>query len=405
MSTVSKLTSKSREHSHPEIETCPLCEQPIAAEQRAEISARIKLRQQEEEAARTAELGRQVDRAVKAATASQAQKHDQVLEQLKAQLQKKDEDAEKIAERIRKQTLAEAQKEHEAALKNERQKHRSAEQQNKVLVARIEQFQQTRDKDIGKAVESETRKIREILAKDKDDALNKKDARHFGELQKLQIKLQAAQRQLEKERADNLGDGQEVDIFNDLKAAFPRDDINRIAKGEPGADIRHDIIYRGKVCGTILYESKNRLRWCKEYAAKLRKDQIAAKADYAILASIKFPAGTRDVTVFDNVLVSNPRHIVTLAGLLRDTTISMHKLRLSAGQRDKKRDEVYKFVTSNRCAQLLTRQQEVAESLVNLDKKELKQHEKIWNDRGTMLRQLEKAQADFRGEIEYIVES
>lgn len=353
MSTAPHLVSQ-QDPAHPHTgDVCPLCEQPIAAEQRAEVWERIKAHQQVQEIAQAAELNRQVAAAVKTTTATLAQSHAEAIGVLQKQ-------------------LAEAR--------------------------------QARTKDIEQAVARETAKVREVLSKDKDEALNKQVAKHFDENQKLQAKLQEAQRQLERERADRLGEGQEVDLYNELKQAFPHDTITRIGKGEPGADIRHEIMERGKRCGTILYESKNSMQWRDGYATKLRKDQVAAKADHAILASLRFPEKCHELALVDGVVVVNPRRVVVVARILRESTIQIHRLHLSAAQGAAKRDELYQFITSPRCEQMLSRTSELTDALLELEKTEHKQHERLWKQRGTVLKQLEKAQADFRGEIACLVE-
>jgi len=385
-------------------DTCPLCEQPIAAEQRAEIWGRISARRHEQETARDAEVKRQIGEAVKSATAAQTQEHAAVIIQFQEQLRDKDVQSKKREQEVRQQALREAGKQHERQVAEAQAKQVDAEKQAKALAKQLVLSKDAHTKELEQVVARETAKLRGILAKDKDDALNKAAAKHFDEKQKLQAKLQEAQRQLDKERADQLGEGQEVDLYNELKQAFPQDKITRIAKGEPGADIRQEIVDRGKVCGTILYESKNSMQWRRSYAAKLRKDQIAEKADHAVLASVKFPEGSRELTIVDGVIIINPRRVVTLARLLRDSSIQIHKLHLSAEQSTGKRDELYKFITSPRCEQMLGHQDELTGALLELEKTEHRQHEKIWKERGVTLKQLEKAQAEFRGEISFVVE-
>jgi hypothetical protein len=53
---------------------------------------------------------------------------------------------------------------------------------------------------------------------------------------------------------------------------------------------------------------------------------------------------------------------------------------------------------------MLDREEELTGELLELEKTEQKQHEKIWKTRGAMLKQLEKVQADFRGEVTFLVE-
>jgi hypothetical protein len=406
MSSIPALgTNDSAAHPHHEMsDVCPLCDQPIAAEQRAEIWERITMRRRREDASRAAEEKKRTAEAVKSATAEQGRTHAELTNQLREELRAKEEQAKAREEQARQQGRHDAQVAHQQALQQVQAKQAEAEGQNKALAQQLEDTKSAHAKELKKAVALEGTKVRDILVKDKDEALSKQASAFFDEKQKLQSKLQEAQRQLAKERADHLGEGQEVDLYNELKRVFPSDKITRIGKGEPGADIRHEIVERGKACGTLLYESKNSMQWRNGYAAKLRRDQMAAKADHAILASVTFPEGSRELTIVDGVVVVNPRRAVIVAKLLRESTVRIHKMHLSTTQTDAKRDELYKFITSHRCQQMLDREDEMTGELLELEKTEQKQHEKIWKTRGAMLKQLEKVQTEFRGEVTFLIE-
>jgi hypothetical protein len=99
---------------------------------------------------------------------------------------------------------------------------------------------------------------REALEKDKEATVLAEQAKTFGERQKLQSAVKDLQRQLAKERADVLGEGAELELFEELKGAFEGDRIRRVPKGTAGADIIHEVLENGKVCGKIVYDSKKR---------------------------------------------------------------------------------------------------------------------------------------------------
>jgi hypothetical protein len=406
MSSIPALgTNDPQARQHHEIsDVCPLCDQPIAAEQRAEIWERITSRRRQQDAARATEEKRRIAEAVRSATAEQGKAHNEQIFQLREDLRVKEEQAKAREEQARQQGRNDAQVAHQQVLQQIQGKQVEAKRQNTALAQQLADTKSAHAKELSQAVSLESAKVREILVKDKDEALSKQASAYFDEKQKLQAKLQEAQRQLERERSDHLGEGQEVDLYNELKRTFPSDKITRIGKGEPGADIRHEIVERGRTCGTLLYESKNSLQWRNGYAAKLRRDQMAAKADHAILASVKFPEGSRELTIVDGVVVVNPRRVVVLARLLRESTVRIHKMHLSTTQSTAKRDELYKFITSHRCHQMLDREDELTGELLELEKTEQKQHEKTWKTRGATLKQLEKAQAEFRGEVMFLIE-
>jgi hypothetical protein len=253
------------------------------------------------------------------------------------------------------------------------------------------------------AMEENLHAQRETLEKAKEDALNAEKAKAFEENQKLATKVSDLQRALEKKTAEELGEGAEIDLFDALKKEFPNDDITRIPKGAPGADIRHVVVLRGQECGTILYDSKNHngFRW--EHVTKLKTDQLAAKAEHAILSTHKFPQGTRQFHIHEGVLLANPARVVFLATLIRQHLLHIHTLRLSGIERERKTTALYDFITSERHSLLLGRIDERATQLLDQQAKEIKWHEINWRKQGEAYRAIQKAKADLENEISSII--
>ena len=210
---------------------------------------------------------------------------------------------------------------------------------------------------------------RETMEKSTEDAVNAEKAKAFAESQKLSTKVNELQRALDKKTNEELGEGAESNIFEALKAKFKDDRIERIPKGAPGADIRHVVRLHGKECGTILYDSKNHSQWRTDHVAKLKKDQLAEKAEHAILSTQKFPQGTHQVHQQDGVLLANPARVVSLATIIRQHLLQLHTLRLSKVERENKTAALYEFITSKRCEQLLSRIDERASSLLGEQEK------------------------------------
>ena len=192
-------------------------------------------------------------------------------------------------------------------------------------------------------------------------------------------------------------------MYEALKKEFPDDRITRITKGAPGADIKHVVVSQGNECGTIIYDSKNHNAFRNEHVTKLKTDQLAAKAEHAILSTHKFPQGTRQLHIQDGVLLANPARVVLLATVLRQHMIQVHTLRLSSIEREQKTVALYDFITSERCTQLLGRVEERCEELLDQQTKEVRWHEKHWRKEGEALRAIQKAKADLESEISGII--
>lgn len=277
---------------------------------------------------------------------------------------------------------------------------KAAEAQEARIRAAIEQELEPKT---SQAVAEALTEQREALDKSQADAINRAKAEEFEKNQKLRSKLDELQRQLDHKTSNELGEGAELDLYQELRTAFEDDRIKRIPKGEPGADIRHEVFHDGEPVGKILYDSKNHRAWRTSFVEKLKNDQLADKADHAILSTSVFPSGQRQLVLLDGVLVANPARVVELVRLLREHLIRAHRLRLSAEERDDKKTALYEFIASERYSQLITRFDSLAKDLLDLDVSEQKAHQTVWRKRGRFLKEAEKAHAALAREIDRIV--
>jgi hypothetical protein len=241
--------------------------------------------------------------------------------------------------------------------------------------------------------------MRAALQKEREAAVLAEKAKVL----KLQSELQDLQRKLESKTAHELGEGAEIDLFEELKAAFEGDRIRRVSKGVNGADVIHEVLHKGKVCGKIIYDSKNRNAWQNEFVAKLRADKLAERAEHAILASNKFPKGAQQIHVQDDVIVAHPARIVAIAEILRRNLLLTHELRVSGEEREQKTVALYAFITSEHCRQLLDTIESQASKISELDVKEQEAHRRVWDQRAKLLRSVQKARSDLSFEIERII--
>lgn len=380
------------QHPHIAGARCPWCDQPIPHEKFDEIRARIEAKERE----RSVEVERRLKEQV-------AREKAQAEAKTKAEV----EAAQKAAAAAIEKTKQDAAT-REAAVREEARKATEATMAPKL--AEAEQAKKTAEQQLraAKAAQEEQlaqrlKEQREALEKASTEAVNAEKAKAFNSQLKLEEKLAEMQRQLQKKTAEELGEGAEVDLFEALKAEFPRDQITRVNKGAAGADIIHNVVHNGKDCGCIIYDSKNRNAWRNDYVTKLRQDQLSAKADHAILSTTVFPAGARQLHVQDGVIVVNPARAIVLAQMLRKHVLQTHALRLSNKAKDKKTVQLYEFITSDRCSQLLEQMETVSDDMLELEVKEKKQHDTTWKRRGELIRTAQRAQGDFSAEIERII--
>ncbi len=350
-------------------ERCPMCEQPIAQD----IARKIEARQRE-----------QYEAALAKARAEAAKAADERIAAVRAE-------AKAAAEAAAAQKLGDAQ----ARLLQEQQAKAAAQQQLTALKA---EQQAAVEKRVAEALETMQRQ-KEDLQRDKEAAVLAEKAKVL----KLTSELADMQRKLEGKTAHELGEGSEVDLFDELRGAFESDRIQRVPKGVNGADVIHEVIHNGRVCGKIIYDAKNRDAWQNGFAIKLKADKLAQGADFAILSSNKFPKDKAHIHNQDGVIVANPARVLAIVEILRDQLVRMLELRVSNEARGTKMEDLYTFITSEHCRQLIEQVEAQAGKMLELDSKEQEAHRRVWDQRKKLINAVQKARSDLSFEIDRII--
>ena len=402
------LRSVPADHLHVDGEVCPYCEQPIPNDRAQEIQERFKAKEQ----AQVETLKRQMNEQL-------ARERQQLEANAKAAVEKVQTESAAAIEKLRTESLAQqtaarnegikiaeataAERIQSLVVANETlqaasaEKLADAERQKNEAVSQAE----TLKANMENAVNQRAQEIREAMEKDKTDTVNAVKAQHFQETLKLNDMVQNLQRRLEQKNAEELGEGAEIDLFEALKGEYPDDHITRVPKGTAGADISHVVKHNGKECGKIVYDSKNRKAWRDDYVTKLREDQIAAKAEHAILSTCKFPSGTHQLEVREGVIIANPARMV--AEILRLHIIQTSSLRIAGKERDGKTATLYSYIASQPFWQHLKSIDGCADKMLDIDASEKKAHEAVWEKRGRLIKSAQKSYGNVRADIERII--
>ncbi len=380
-------------------ERCPWCDSVISRTRFLDIETRIRAEEEKKLSAREASIRETLQKKFAAEYEKQRLATEKKLqtetgkaiakvETERDAFAKKLKDAEARETEVRKQAKEEGEK--AAAKKVEKLAAERDETAKKLKDAegRETELRKELKAEAEKATAKELQKQREILEKDRDSALLKQRAAFSRDRDSLQKKVKTLERQLQNQTSNELGDGAEIDLYDALRAAFPDDRIKPVPKGQNGADIIHDVMHKGQRCGRILIDSKNRQAWQNGFVSKLRRDQIEAEADYAILASNVFPSGKKEMCVESDVIVISPARVAYIVELLRRWVIAMHLLGLSTKQKEDKKERLYKLITSDSYGRRLSEATRLTEKILDLDVDEQKAHSVVWRNRGILTKQL-----------------
>jgi hypothetical protein len=396
-------------------ERCPWCGSAISHGKFVEIETRIRTEEQkrlaEAEAAMRQRLEAQAKLVTQRAMDEAAKQVASIAAERDAILKKATEESEARETAIRKQAAEEAAKQ-VSAIAAERdamlQKAKESEAREAAVRKQVEEEAARKAQALVDLAEQQKQKdlidLRTILEADRDQTVLNKQAEFAREREAWQKKIMEMDHQLQRMNANQIGEGAEVNLFNTLKEAFPGDTLTRVKKGQPGADIHHDVMHKGELCGRIVYDSKNRQAWQYTFVTKLREDQLAAKAEHAILCTTVFPSGKKELCVESDVVVVNPARAVHIIYLLRRAMIEMHIRALSMKQRAEKTDELYRFITSAPYSQRFTQVTKLNEEILELDVQEKRTHDATWKKRGSLLTRQGNVLREIDTEISSVIE-
>ena len=225
-----------------------------------------------------------------------------------------------------------------------------------------------------KAMDQATEEQR-LKAREKDDLIESLRTQ-VGELQrKMQVGSQERQ-----------GEALEGDLLDTLRAAFPFDECEEVTKGVRGADIlqrvRNEV---GRVCGTILWESKSAKDFSRAWVDKLKLNQQEAKADVAVLLTAAMPKNIKSFDFCDDVWITDYASAMSLCASLRQTVIQVDRERQVSAHKGEMKDVVFGYISgpefSRRVKAIVTAYKQMHEDLES----EKRAMTRIWKKRESQI--------------------
>jgi hypothetical protein len=148
------------------------------------------------------------------------------------------------------------------------------------------------------------------------------------------------------------GEALEANLEEMLRARFPADAIEPVAKGQLGADLVQRVNATiESAAGIILWELKRTKTWSDGWLPKLREDQRRCGADVALIISEAMPKHIEHFDLVENVWVAHPRCALPVAVALRQSLIELSNSRLVQQDQKTKMEQVYQYLTGTRFRQ------------------------------------------------------
>lgn len=253
-----------------------------------------------------------------------------------------------------------------------------------------------------KKIAAEEAKIRETAAKEADERQRLNLAARDKTIADLQKALDEAQRKASQGSQQLQGEIMELDFEKALAEAFRDDEIEPVAKGVKGGDIRQAVrSQRGMPCGVILWEIKRTKNWVDGWIPKLKTDLRAEKANIPIIITEAMPKTiAEDMGQLDGVWICKPGLAIMLGTLLRKALLDAGRQKALAENRGGSAEALYNFVTSHEFIQQIEAMVETYKEMTLQIQKEKIAYEKSWAQREKQTQRLLMSTANIVGSMQ-----
>jgi len=162
----------------------------------------------------------------------------------------------------------------------------------------------------------------------------------------LQKQIEVLKQKAEQGSVQLQGEVLELDIEDRLRALFVTDSIEPVAKGVRGADILQRVrTSAGRECGSILWETKRTKAFGKDWVAKIKGDQRAACADFAVIVTQTMPPEFRSFGPLEGIWVCEFACALPLAAALRQGLVSLAGARQAETGKRGKMEQLFQFLS------------------------------------------------------------
>jgi hypothetical protein len=256
---------------------------------------------------------------------------------------------------------------------------------------------------VEKRVQDSLSEVRAAAKREAEDSLELRVMEKDQTIASMQQKIEELKQKAEQGSQQLQGEVQEMDLENLLRAKFPFDAIEPVAKGEFGGDVLQRVNSQtGQQSGAILWESKRTKNWSDGWLTKLRDDQRTAKAEVSVLVSQILPKSIESFDVVDGVWVTSPRAALPVATVLRHTLLEVSMARQVGEGQQTKTEMVYQYLTGPRFRHRVEAIVEAFSSMKDDLDKERKAIMKQWAKREQQIERVMSATVGMYGDLQGI---
>ena len=268
----------------------------------------------------------------------------------------------------------------------------------------LEEKQENIELEIQRQLDEERQRIVRETREKIDDEHRLKIEEYRKQLDDVNRELENARRKAEQGSQQGQGEIAELGLEDALKGGFPFDVITPVGKGVKGADIHQRVqTAAGEYCGLIIWESKNTKNWSDRWLSKLKEDQLAAKADIAVIVSTVLPEDVSTFASIDGIWVTGFPYTMGLAVALRDTLTLVAQARRTLEGKDEKIERLYGYLSGSEFRQRI---EMIVKTFVDMKaglETEKRAMNKLWSQRDRDIEKVTMNVSGMYGDLHSIV--
>ncbi len=258
------------------------------------------------------------------------------------------------------------------------------------------------DLEAARKIDAERRKIQEEASRRADEQYQLKLAEKEKQIQDAKKANDELKRKLDQGSQQVQGEVLELQLEELLRSTFPMDQIEPVPKGLNGADIVQRVMSKsGRLCGTIIWETKRTKVFSEPWLQKLKDDQRRLAAEIAVLVSEALPKDCSTFLYINEVWVSAPQCAMSLAAALRMQLSNVAVARAAANGAKQKSEVLYEYVVAS--TQFRQRVEAIAEAFIGMQaglQEEKRTAQRQWAKREKQIEQVISNTAGMYGELQ-----
>lgn len=271
---------------------------------------------------------------------------------------------------------------------------------------KIETEKKNFELEMNRKLDDERKKIYEDALKKASDEHTLKNKEKQKTIDDLTKQITDLKRKAEQGSQKLQGEVLELELEEVLQRNFNNDDIEPIVSGAKGADIFQKVkSNNGKLCGSILIESKQAKNWSDTWISKLKKDQREAKADIGVLVSTVLPDGIDNFAFIEGIVVVHFKSVIPVILLLRNQLFEVARTKSFNTGKNEKMEALYTYLTGTEFRQKVETIVEAFANMMDDLQKEKRAMTKIWSKREKQIEQAFYGIAGMYGGLQGIIGS